>query len=76
MHEIFGKSGWASPKALASEAGPSNEKIDNCSTTFPNHDDNNNIGKSKKQKIETIYNGQLYIRYKIGQREKRGEKAN
>lgn len=26
MHEIFGKSGWANPKAIATEAGPSHEE--------------------------------------------------
>lgn len=33
-------------QAIASEAtasGPSNEKIENCSTAFPNNDDNNNV---------------------------------
>lgn len=26
MHEIFGKTDWANPKAIASEAGPYNEQ--------------------------------------------------
>lgn len=48
MHEIFQKSGWANPAALASEAGP---------TTFqvPFSSKNENVQeKSKKRKVEAI----------------------
>lgn len=52
MHEIFGKSGWANPKAIATEAGPSNEEI-TLPTSCPKSDEHT-AGKPKKRKIEDI----------------------
>lgn len=47
MHKIFQNSGWANPKAIASEAGPSTSQISSSS-------ENENIKeKSKKRKIKT-----------------------
>lgn len=48
MHEIFQKSGWANPAALASEAGPTTLQL-------PFSSKNENVQeKSKKRKVETI----------------------
>lgn len=71
MNEIFGKSGWANPKALASEAGPSNKEIENLSKPFPKSDDNS-TEKSKKRKIEVIMDN--FISDIKGERIKRDKK--
>lgn len=47
MHEIFQNSGWANPKAIASEAGPSTSQIS------PLTENMNIKEKSKKRKPET-----------------------
>lgn len=52
MNEIFGKSGWANPPAVASEAGPDSQEAtasENVSTRGGNSTKN-----PKKRKRETI----------------------
>lgn len=53
MHEMFGKTGWANPKAIASEAG-SCEQTTVSDSSLTNINDNKR--KSKKRKIETVVN--------------------
>lgn len=53
MHEILGKTGWANPKAIASEAGPSCSEQATVSESFGINDDNKK--KFKKRKIGTIF---------------------
>lgn len=53
MHEMFGKTGWANPKAIASEAGPC-EQTTVSDSSLTNINDNER--KSKKRKIETVVN--------------------
>jgi len=50
MHEIFGTSGWANPKALASEAGPLSSK--NSNSDKENNKDNLSGPSTKKLKME------------------------
>lgn len=48
MNEIFEKCGWANPKALASEAGPSTSQV-------PFSSKNENIKeKNKKRKVDVL----------------------
>lgn len=54
MHEIFEKTGWANPKAIASEAGPC-EQATVSDSSLTNVNDNKER-KSKKRKIETVVN--------------------
>lgn len=54
MHEIFGKSGWANPKAIATEAGPSTSNEQAILLECSSKNCKNNEGKSNKRKIETI----------------------
>lgn len=51
MNEIFGKTGWANPKAIASEAGPCDEQKTVSDSSWTNND---NKKISKKRKIDTI----------------------
>lgn len=53
MHEMFGKTGWTNPKAIASEAGPC-EQATVSDSSLTNISDNKR--KSKKRKIETVVN--------------------
>lgn len=50
MHEMFDKSGWVNPKAIASENGPFTSQV-----SFSSKNDNieNIKQKSKKRKIDT-----------------------
>lgn len=50
MHEIFGKSGWANPKAIASESGPSTSQ-----SSFSLKNDNVEQ-KNNKRKADTTLN--------------------
>lgn len=71
MHEIFGKSGRAKPKAIASEAGPSNEQVILCKSVPK---DEHGTGKPKKRKIETIMDNFISnIKEEKAEKEKRRE---
>lgn len=52
MHEIFGKSGWANPKATASEAGPSIQEETLSDESFKSN--KRCEGRPVKRKMETI----------------------
>nr|XP_012235055.1 PREDICTED: uncharacterized protein LOC105679555 [Linepithema humile] len=74
MHEIFGKSGWANPKAIATEAGPSTSNEEAILLESSSKNCKNNEGKSNKRKIETIINNFILdMKEERAEREKKGK---
>lgn len=53
MHEIFGKTGWANPKAIATEAGPSAQQAIVSDSLWTNDDKKK---RCNKRKIEAVLN--------------------